>query len=184
MRKLLIVGIIVTTGIGYFFYKPDIDQFFHVRKMKQLEILHAEARKEAEILREKISADPSVLSECPVTDKTIRTQSLADSDGGTRANLDRTNTIKALPDRVLIQAEAKASKSGSVALRIEEINFDDYAPAKGTPLVNYFASSMSHRLTCYDIGRLGDASCKVVSNIAIPEVSEKCARQMIEKTQF
>ena len=184
MRLILILLSLAAVSAGYFFYKPNIEQFFHERRIAELQRKHEEAKVEAAIIREKITADPNILSECSIGDKTPRTQSLVKSDGGTKANLDKTNTITASKDRVLIQTEASISIAGSVALRINSTSFGIYGPAKGTPLENYFASSVSHRLTCYDVGRLGDASCKTSSTITIPEVSKECAQQMIERIDF
>lgn len=180
---LVLISIVVLAG-GYFWFKPNVDQFFHERRMEQLERKQAEAEAEALIIKAKMVADPSILSECTSRDKTLRTNSVVESDGGTRANVDRTNTIVAAKGRVLLQTEAIVSTAGSIALRINKVTYGAYAPAKETPLANYFAKSVSHRLTCYDVGRLGDASCKISSTITIPEVSEKCAKQMIDRIDF
>ncbi len=179
----LVLPILIAAGAAFWFW-PSVQQFFHERRMAELHRKHEEAKVQAAIIREKIASDPNILSECSVIDKQPRTDSLVKSDGGTKANLDETNTITANAGRVLIQTEATISSAGSIALRKNQTSFGAYEPANGTPLENYFASSVSHRLTCYDVGRLGDASCKVSSTVTISEVGEKCAQQMIERIKM
>lgn len=181
MKNLILILIVIAVGGGYFWFKPDVDQFFHERKMAELARKHEEAKIEAGILREQMISDPTILSECSQADKKPRTKSIEKVDGGTKAHLDETNTIYANAGRVLIQTETSFSNVGTSGKRIEEKSYGSYGPANGTPLENYFASSVSHRLTCKDVGRLGDAHCKVVSTITIPEVSESCAKQMIDR---
>lgn len=104
----------------------------------------------------------------------------SDTDGGTRANAKVTAVIQADPGSFIWGPSVSYSNAGSRSARATSANVTPHPSVKDKPILHRLVlSKATFTATCYDVGRLGDASCTATANISGTQYPMGCRDALV-----
>lgn len=112
---------------------------------------------------------------CQLSKISAKSDSQSDTDGGTRANASVTAIVEASNGFFIWGPSVKYTNNGSRSPRAPSATVTPHPVVANAPILHtLILKQATYTATCYDIGRLGDASCTATAFIVGTQFPIEC----------